>query len=259
MKYKALFLDVDGTLVPYDYGALPSEKVAKAVQKAQEKISVCLVTGRGFGFVEHVLQKLDISTGLAVVNTGAVVIDIATKRVIHEQPIELNDAKEIVSVLQEENIDFYIKQDLHGLDHTKGFFKKGQELTKAYMFFTDDVYSQEKIEQVFKRLSHLTEITTHMSVHRDPTKFGINIGHIKATKLHGVHILLEHLKVSKDEVIGVGDSYNDFPLLMASGLKVAMGNAVDELKEIADYIAPSVHDDGVADVIEKYITLPNQE
>ena len=40
---------------------------------------------------------------------------------------------------------------------------------------------------------------------------------------------------------------------MACGLKVAMGNAIPELKEIADYVAPSVDDDGVADVIEKFI------
>jgi hydroxymethylpyrimidine pyrophosphatase-like HAD family hydrolase len=40
---------------------------------------------------------------------------------------------------------------------------------------------------------------------------------------------------------------------MSSGVKVAMGNAVDDLKAIADYIAPSVHEDGVADVIKRYI------
>lgn len=40
---------------------------------------------------------------------------------------------------------------------------------------------------------------------------------------------------------------------MAAGLKVAMGNAIDDLKAIADYIAPTVQEDGVVDVIEKYI------
>ena len=51
----------------------------------------------------------------------------------------------------------------------------------------------------------------------------------------------------------MGDGYNDFPLLMACGLKIAMGNAVPELKAIADFIAPSVEEDGVATVIEKFI------
>ena len=52
----------------------------------------------------------------------------------------------------------------------------------------------------------------------------------------------------------VGDGYNDFPLLLAGGLKVAMGNAVSDLKKIADYIAPTVDEDGVATVIEKFLS-----
>jgi hypothetical protein len=47
--------------------------------------------------------------------------------------------------------------------------------------------------------------------------------------------------------------YNDFSMMMACRLKVAMGNAVPELKEIAHYIAPSVDNDGVADVIERFV------
>ena len=59
--------------------------------------------------------------------------------------------------------------------------------------------------------------------------------------------------IETHEIISIGDSYNDFPLLMASGLRVAMGNAFSDLKEIAHYIAPSVQQDGVADVIQKFV------
>jgi len=61
------------------------------------------------------------------------------------------------------------------------------------------------------------------------------------------------LGIDTHEIIGIGDGYNDFPLLMACGLKVAMGNAVEDLKAIADYIAPTVSQDGVADVINKFV------
>jgi len=61
------------------------------------------------------------------------------------------------------------------------------------------------------------------------------------------------VKIKPQEIIGVGDGPNDYPLLMGSGFKVAMGNAVPELKEIADFIAPSVEEDGVATVIEKFV------
>jgi hydroxymethylpyrimidine pyrophosphatase-like HAD family hydrolase len=74
-----------------------------------------------------------------------------------------------------------------------------------------------------------------------------------ASKLHGVVDVAKLMHLSTHEIIGVGDGYNDFPLLMACGLKIAMGNAVPELKAIADFVAPTVDEDGVATVIEKFI------
>jgi len=81
----------------------------------------------------------------------------------------------------------------------------------------------------------------------------IDVTHAEATKMHGILEVAKLLNIDTKEIIGVGDGYNDFPLLMACGLKVAMGNAVDDLKAIADYVAPTVDEDGLADVIEKYV------
>ena len=61
------------------------------------------------------------------------------------------------------------------------------------------------------------------------------------------------LRVKKEEVIAIGDGNNDKSLLLSSGLRIAMGNAVQELKDIAHYIAPDVKHDGVAYVIEKFV------
>ena len=71
--------------------------------------------------------------------------------------------------------------------------------------------------------------------------------------VEGAASIAKKLGISRKEIIACGDGYNDYPLLMAAGLKVAMGNAISDLKEIADYIAPPVQKDGVADVIEKFI------
>lgn len=61
------------------------------------------------------------------------------------------------------------------------------------------------------------------------------------------------IDIKKDEIIGVGDGYNDLALFEAVGLKVAMGNGVEELKAKADYITKHVDKDGLADVIEKFV------
>lgn len=83
--------------------------------------------------------------------------------------------------------------------------------------------------------------------------FDIHITHAEATKKHALEILLERLHVHRDEVVAVGDSNNDLPLLEMAGLKVAMGNATEDLKKVADHIAPSVDQDGLTEVIKKFI------
>lgn len=245
-------LDVDGTLVPYDYNALPSDRIVTAIRKAVEKVTVCLVTGRSFAFSEPVLKKLNLHTGFIVVNNGSHVYDITEKKIIYDQPLERSDALFVLKTLQEAQIPCYIKQEFFGLRYQEPF-RKNETLKQAYMFFVAEVYSQKQVEQVQQKLSHLNRITMVKSHHKDPQKYGFIISHINATKLHGAHVVLEKLGITKNEVIGVGDSYNDFPLLMASGLKIAMGNAVSDLKAIADFVAPPVTEDGVATVIEKFI------
>ena len=59
--------------------------------------------------------------------------------------------------------------------------------------------------------------------------------------------------ISFDQVIAVGDNLNDIEMIEAAGLGIAMGNSPQELKDIADYVAPSNDEDGVAYVVEKFI------
>ena len=255
MIYKALMLDVDGTIIPYNYEALPSKKLIDAIKKAQEKVTVCLVTGRSLYSTKRLMHSLNINYGYAVVDNGAYVINIEKKEPIYEQLIEEEDLKKIIEVFDDENVIFFYK-DEKSLSRTNDDYykpyKKGSPLEKVSMLFTDELFTLERTDRVLKRLS-LPRVTIFRTRHQDPNKFAFNITHVKATKLHGVEIVAKKLGISKKEIISCGDGYNDFPLLMASGLKVAMGNAVDELKEIADFIAPTVDDDGVATVIEKYI------
>jgi Cof subfamily protein (haloacid dehalogenase superfamily) len=253
MKYKALMLDVDGTLIRYSYDAVPSDKVAEAIKKAKEKVSIFLVTGRALHGLMRILEKLELTSGLMVSNGGAVIVDIATKKIIAETPIVNPDLGRVIKVFLEEGVEFWIKDDPLNTKADKPPFKQGDSVEKAYMFYTDEVHDMAVIDKLRSKLSKISNLTIHTAKHALPDKYGLNITHAKATKLHGITLLMEKTGLKREEIIGVGDGYNDFPLLMASGLKVAMGNAFEDLKAIADYIAPSVDDDGVADVIEKFI------
>lgn len=246
-------LDIDGTLIPYDYYALPSEKVKNAVKSAQEKLTVCLVTGRAYKYAEIILDALGMKTGYVVVNNGANVVDISTKKLLYDQPLDIDDARKIIEIFHAEGLDFHVKQSYDRKVLLRPFFEKGEELKKAYMILSAEAYTAEKIDGIMTKLSSFSKINAHKSGHADPKKGGVTVSHINATKTHGIQVIQETLGIEKDETIGIGDGYNDFPLLMACGLKVAMGNAVPQLKEIADYIAPTVDEDGVVDVINKFV------
>lgn len=116
--------------------------------------------------------------------------------------------------------------------------------------------SEEQCNMIINECKDITSITYHKIASWKQGKMDIEFSHINASKLHGIRYVANLLGISTHEIIGVGDSYNDFPLLMACGLKIAMGNAVPELKAIADFIAPTVDEDGVATIIEKFILEP---
>jgi Cof subfamily protein (haloacid dehalogenase superfamily) len=74
----------------------------------------------------------------------------------------------------------------------------------------------------------------------------------QADKFLGVHRIMEMYGLEKEELLAIGDSHNDFEIIQFAGIGVAMGNAVEEIKNIADRIAPDNNNSGVAFAINNY-------
>ena len=70
------------------------------------------------------------------------------------------------------------------------------------------------------------------------------------TKGTSLNQLIQKLGIKREEVIAMGDSYNDQAMIEFAGLGVAMGNAPDDIKEIANYVTDTNMNDGVAKVVE---------
>jgi len=73
----------------------------------------------------------------------------------------------------------------------------------------------------------------------------------QATKLNGVNMLCQHWSIPLQEVIAFGDDYNDLEMIVACGTGVAMGNAIEPVKEAADFVTRSNDQDGVADFLKR--------
>jgi len=249
-KYKALFIDYDGTTATsgsLNQINLPSKKVIQAVSQAQERAKVCIITARTFENIKPALSVLNLNS-YAVLLNGAQIINASTLKTIWKQPLSKSACNKILVIGRKYKLSIYAANDKKDLT-----IKPADKLSTEVL----DIYFKNvpinKIPQILKALSSIPNLSIHRVETSAKNSDGLDITHLKATKQHALSHVLKLLKIKKSQAIGVGDSYNDYPLLMASGLKVAMGNAINELKEIADYIAPSVEDDGLVRVIEKYI------
>jgi HAD superfamily hydrolase (TIGR01484 family) len=107
-------------------------------------------------------------------------------------------------------------------------------------------------QQLIAEASALQNTIAHTTPSWSPGRVDVHITHEAATKEHGIQQLIALHGLQPAEVIGVGDGANDIPIFKAVGHRVAMANGEASLKELADEIAPSVEEDGLAHIIEKY-------
>jgi len=246
MKYKALIIDVDGTLIPNRENGMPSEKVAKAIAAASQYLHISVASNRPPFLLTHILKSLKLS-GPFIASGGAQVMDFPTGKVFYRQPLENKDLKKAYEIARKHGAEFRVDDDIKEM-LISGRIPKGEILGAFIPALDLDV-----INKINEELNSIPTVSTHVTPSWTKGKWTISISHAKATKQHGIWEIAKILGVKTEDIIGVGDGYNDFPLLMACGLKVAMGNAVEDLKAIADYIAPTVEEDGVADVVHKFI------
>lgn len=249
-KFKALIVDCDGTLVASKRDALPSSIVTDAISKASGLIHVGIATQRSLFSARPILEHLKL-IGPSIITGGAQVIDSQTFKILHEELIEIDDLYKAIKIIKEfkkkYSVSFFI-QDGEGKDKdwTAGYIPK-----EPILVFIPDLKA-ETADELKKELSVISSLSVQ-KVFTWEGQFGVVIAAAQATKQHGIFEVARILDIDTKEIIGIGDNSNDFPLLMACGLKVAMGNAVDDLKAIADYIAPTVEEDGVADVINRFV------
>ena len=245
-KYKALILDVDGTLVPNKPDGMPSQKVTEAISKASKKIHIGVGTSRPYYLLEHIVNHLKL-TGPSIINGGAQIININSRKVFWEKTIDEKDYKNICQILKRLDMPFFVHDGENDIIPTKKLLPK-----KIYNIGAFNL-NPSIVKKLLSQISYIPTIVLHKTPAWEKGKISILISHASVSKQFAIFEIAKLLGIETHEIIGVGDGYNDFPLLMACGLKIAMGNAVPELKEIADYIAPPVEKDGVADIIERFV------
>lgn len=261
-KFKALVSDFDGTLA--DTSLIPSKEVKEAIIKLVNKGYIfSIATGRIYpGAMKSVCESLNL-TSPQIISGGSVIIDPKTLNLFWFEYIPVDTAKKIVNDFLNNNFEFAVDSQGKYIFTPNGLavkvyglgvaFKKIAELdfravSKITLEGSCILNLQEKADELSNKFSDLYIVRSGMK--GLPV---LDITSIKATKFLAVLELSKILKIDPKLMIGVGDGYNDYPLLSACGLKATMGSAPTELKEIADIILPDVSKNGLVTLINNLI------
>ena len=273
--YEALVLDVDGTLVGTDKQV--SEATREAIIEAQQRgKTVAIASGRSISGIRRTAAKIRLEQfgGYVIAYNGTTVINCKTGECIYNQTLDhdmikpvYEAAKELglgITVYHDEEkellagngVDAYIEADAKACDIT---IREVNDLVRAIDFPVNKLLlsgEPEKMKQVEKHLCE--KFGDRLNVFRsDP--YYVEILPKFVDKAVAVDKLMKFLDISKDKVICVGDSFNDLPMLRYAGKGVAMGNAQEEVKEAADYVTASNDEDGIVEVIRKFMTPQKDE
>lgn len=245
---RLILLDLDGTTVEPRRDALPSARVIDAVQRAQEAdIHVAVVTGRPLEFARPVFKALRLE-GPSVFNGGSELHDLSSGRRISRQTMTVEQVRNIVRRAMPFGFAVYTEDDQFSTP-----LPSPDSINKPIAKVFIEAVANNKLAALLAELQNVAAIAPH------PTKswfegdvLDVHITHELATKQHGVERLMKLLGVNAAHTMAIGDDYNDVPLFRAAGLSIAMGDAPNKVKELADEVTGTLANDGVATAIERF-------
>ena len=258
MKIKALFFDVDGTLVSFKTHHIP-ESTCEALRLAHEKgIKIFTATGRPRQLLNNISEVEPFMDGYILATGAQCICDGATVR---EDFIPSEDAKAIVDFCNEQCLPVVVvgKDDVQIINRNAMVDHVFYDMLKV-TYDKFDVPLQEVLSQgVLQITPFLTEeeeriILPHLNgcVSARWYPAFCDVTSTAADKANGINAIAQYLGIGIDETMAFGDGGNDRSMLQASGIGVAMGNALDEVKAHADYTTTSVDEDGVWNALRHF-------
>ena len=260
MKIKAIFMDMDGTLLKSDH-TMSDKLKEKLIELDKNGVKIFISTGRMYAAALPYLKQLGITTPVITYNGGKIV-DPSTSETLYENPVTAETVKRVIEVSRETGIhlNLYSDDKLYVENETlegKAYAEKtglkyvlvnfdefiGKTSTKA-LFLGEN----EKLVKLKEELER--ELPQSIFVFSQPTYLEVlNNG---VSKGKAVKELMNKYGFSEDEVMTFGDQWNDFDMLKLVKYGYLMGNASEDLKKefTEDRITLSNDDEGIYHIIK---------
>ena len=274
MKYKLICIDMDGTLLNSNHKI---SKISKSTLREAYNRGVHVVISTGRTYVDAVAYSDLIGLNCPIIAcTGAIIKEKHSNDVIHKSVIDEELCKKLLKIFNKHNVkpifnsvykmycgDLKLKIGMEFLkiigiinrDVKLNYIKNEEEWFDVFKYEKNNIIKCEimngnrrKIYNIRKELENLSgiEITSSSNHNIEITKKG-------ASKGRAIEILASYYNIKHEEIIAIGDSYNDISAIEFAGMGIAMGNANERVKKKSNYVTDSNDNDGVAKVIEKFI------
>ena len=274
---KIVFIDIDGTLA--DDNKNISVEDIESIKKIRAKgVHVCLTSGKPAKSIQR-FSELCGAWPYAISSTGAFVCNMETNEVIYCNNIEKNIAITILKIVEKYNTYkmVTISGDLIVDERKFGMYKPNRpeaiEVRSILEYIQNnqgDILqfsiideSIDKLKKIKNELSILTvstnldkiEIPKHFleEYERGRKLFALDVTAKNVSKYFAVKALLKYTRIKTENSMAIGDGMNDLEMFKAVGYKVAMANAVKQIKDLADFETLSNNNSGVGFAIENII------
>lgn len=256
MNYKAVVLDIDGTIVPH--GKTVSQTTKDAIRQLKEKnMKVVVATGRAPYFSESIIKEIGVDSmvffnGSYVYHEGKEIYRNAIdKDVLKKVHLLSQDYQHPLTFLGGTNFKttdishpFVVEAFIH--DPWK------PDLAPPRFWMDQDIYQlflHCEVEEETHYQTKVPELDFRRWTSAGATTCDVNLS--KSNKAVGLTKLLENLGIAPDEAVAFGDGINDIEMLSLVGMGVAMGSARNEVKQTAKMVTLSAEEDGVRYGLER--------
>jgi hypothetical protein len=261
---KLVALDLDGTLIGRDLVIRPRVKAAIAKMQAAG-VAGCIVTGRMYQAALPFARELGF-TAPVVCYQGAAIVDPQSDRVLRDTPLPLETVREIIDFVERDRMHLQLyRNDEYYCEERNRFSQLYAGLSGVEPVIVSSLrerfaYSPATKAVVIGEPEHAGAYVERMRAHlgerayvtRSYPEF-VEVLNPAVDKGEALRFVAHHLGIETSDVIAIGDSWNDAPLLQAAGFGIAMGDAPDELRAVAAATVGNVASDGVAEAIEAYV------
>jgi len=267
--YRLIFCDLDGTVITYERALHPAvHEAMQAVANAGRFITIS--SGRGFQLLKPFLSSLVINAPVVGCN-GGLIVEPATRKILYVRPMPLATAQDLVRWCQMEKLEVWVYlDDLETMlewrpDGTGGILRRDGDMVAQVADPLSALIrpphklivlpgSEECVPPVIARLQQHLGDQARVLASSPKVIEVIMPGVSKADAMSRVATLVG---VRREETLAIGDGDNDVEMLEWAACGIAMGNGTERAKAAADWIAPTVEEDGLAVALRRFVLEEN--